>query len=158
MSKSQSHGKCQAYLLGGVVTAVFFIFIFAVLLLFAPVPSSYLYLEIFFLLPLSPLFAVWLYFLFKAVVPITGGMPGKGSRQWFLSYLFALSILIYLIGVAVILDLLFPFVDKDYTEMIFPSTITAVTLFIVLRIPKVNRFMWRVFEPDQKKNGASAES
>jgi hypothetical protein len=108
-------------------------------------------LEVFFLLPLSPLFVVWLYFLFKAIVPITGGMPGKGFKQWFYSYIFALSFLLYFVGMAFTLSVLFPKLDMYYAQMIIPSVTTAITFSIVVRIPRVNRFMWKVFGTDEER-------
>lgn len=152
MSSSTSRQRIHAWILGGAVTAIFFTFLISVLIFVAPRGASFLYLEVYYFLPISPLFAVWLYFLFRAIVPITGGMPGKGFRQWFYAYLFALSALIYLIAVTFTLDFLFPQTERYYTENIFPWAIVAVTLYIVSRIPRVNRFMWKVFGEDKKVN------
>jgi len=150
MSSSTSRQRIRAWILGGAITAVFFAFLISVLLFAAPRGSSYLYLETFYILPISPLFAVWLYFLFRAIVPITGGMPGKGFKKWFYSYLLLLMALLYLIGVTATLVFLFPSADRDYTERIVPPAILVLTLFLVFRIPRVNRFMWRVFGENTK--------
>jgi len=132
------------------MTAVFFAFVFVVLILFAPPAASFLDLEVFFLLPLSPLFVVWLYFLFRAIVPLTGGMPGTGFKKWFYGYLLLLLVFLYTVALTVVLNFLFPLGDKDYTERIFPPAIMVFTLFVVFRIPRINKFLWKVFGSDQK--------
>jgi len=137
----------RSYFLAGVVTLAFFLSVLAYMILLVPKEASFLGMWVY-LLPLSPIGVVWLYFLFKALIPVTGGMPGKGFKQWFLGYLFLLFIWIYLAGVAFALDLIFPASDRYFTEMIVPSFITAITLFALSLNHKFTKFMKRLFETE----------
>ncbi len=154
--KKDQKSVLKGYLLGSIVTGIFFGFLIAYLILLTPRNASFLARWIF-LLPISPFSIVWLYFLFRALVPVTDGMPGKGFKQWLYGYFLLLSVLLYIIGTAFVLDLLLPTFDRDFTEMIFPMFILAATLFVLLRIPRVNRFMWRVWGTEEERREHDAK-
>lgn len=108
-------------------------------------PLGYLRILIF-LLPLSPLFAVWLYFMYRALIPVTGGMPARGFKQWALAYVWGLAILLYWALWAFVLDLTVPSLDVEYREAIVPLFILIITQLILAKSIRYQLFMKRLFQ------------
>ena len=96
----------------------------------------------------TALFIPIMYVFFRALVPVTGGMPLKGFRQWALCYPFLVGYFLTWAILALIFDTYLPFLDRSDRETTLPIlTQTAVVLLVSLtrlRYP-FNRFINRVF-------------
>jgi len=89
---------------------------------------------------------VCLYFVYKALIPVTGGMPAKGFRQWVLAYAWGISLLLYWAVWALILDMVIPSIDIEYREVIIPLFILTITQLILAKSTKYQQFMKRIFQ------------
>jgi len=118
----QSRGYIAAFL----VSLPFWAAIVLVILVLAQrgVCLSFLSWLFFVGFPLSPLFVVWLYFLYKALIPVTGGMPARGFKQWALAYGWGIALLLYWALWAFIFDMTVPSIDTESREFFLPLVIS----------------------------------
>jgi hypothetical protein len=97
-------------------------------------------------LPISPLFVICLYFMYKALIPVTSRMPAKGFRQWALGYFWGISLLLYWALWAFMLDTVIPSIDIEYREVIVPLFVLAATQLVLARSTRFQQFMKRIFQ------------
>lgn len=151
--KSQQVSHLKSYTIAFLVSLLFLGGIISILIIFIRldlIPQGYLPL-ILLTLPLTPLFVMWLYFLYRALIPITGGMPAKGFKQWALAYSLVLYFLLYWALWAFIFDMTIPSIDYEYREAILPLVVFIVTQLALQRSTRYRQFMNRIFKTSNSK-------
>jgi hypothetical protein len=97
---------------------------------------------------ISPLFIIWLYAMYRALVPVTEGMPLRGFKQWALIYPFIAGYGLSWVFLALFFDTYVPFLSREDREIFLPilamSTITIILSVTRLRYP-LARFLNKVF-------------
>lgn len=157
MTEGKEHRffRLKTYAFASLVTLLFFSVVIWSVVIFLPrggAAPSYL-LVLFLFLPLTPLFLIWLYALYRALIPVTGGMPAKGFRQWALAYIYALGLLLYWALWALVLDIAIPSIDMEYREAIFPLLILAATQLILTKSTRYRQLISRAFRTETPKAG-----
>jgi hypothetical protein len=150
----EQRSRLKSYVIAFLVTLLFWSAIYGIIIIVARfhlIPTGFLFSLLLFFLPLSPFFIVWLYFMYKALVPVTGGMPAKGFRQWALAYAWGLGLLLYWGLWAFIFDMTIPFLEVDYREAILPLIILIVTQLLLARSARYQQFMNRIFKTNGGK-------
>ena len=113
----------------------------------------YITLTLYFLL-FSPLFIVFGYVLYRALAPVTGGMPFKRVKQWILLYPLLVGFGIFWALLSVIFEAFIPGLPREDSETTLPIlTIAGVVVLISvtrLRYP-VARFINKLFGMEQAK-------
>ncbi len=152
--KNEQHrSHDRAYVIAFVVSLVFWLPVVGLILFAARlhlIGQGFLNYSLFFL-PLSPLMFVWLHFLFKALIPITGGMPVKGFRQYVLVYAWFLILWLYWVTWAIVFDITVPSLGINDRQFFLPLIILAVTQVILSRNTKYIAFLNRIFRIEQDK-------
>jgi hypothetical protein len=124
--------------------------IFLALLLIPMNVPHYLSVVLFFLL-FSPVFIVFSYLLYRALVPVTGGMPLKGVKPWLLLYPFVVGFGFFWAFLSFIFETFAPTLSPEDRQITLPiliiSAITIVLCTTRLRYP-IARFINRLFETE----------
>jgi hypothetical protein len=89
--------------------------------------------------------------MYKALIPVTGGMPAKGFKQWALAYSLCLYFFVYWALWAFIFDITIPSMDYEYREAILPLVIFIVTQLLLARSARYQQFMNRIFKTNGGK-------
>jgi hypothetical protein len=90
--------------------------------------------------------------MYKALIPLTGGMPAKGFKQWALAYSLCLYFFVYWALWAFIFDMTIPSIDYEYREAILPLVIFIVTQLLLARSARYQQFMNRIFKQEAVKS------
>ena len=125
--------RTNAYILAFLVTLAFFGALSFLFIVLAQRHVSFISGVLIISLVLGPLFVVWLFLMFKFLIPVTEGMPLKGFRQWAPLYLISVGFGLFWATLSFIFDTCLPFLARDDREITLPILVMlGVTLSLTL--------------------------
>jgi hypothetical protein len=148
MTKKRFSSQTKSYLLAFFATLLCFSFIVGLGVYLAQRGASFISSLLILSILINPLVIIWLYVMYRTLIPVTEGMPLTGFKQWALIYLFIAGYGLTWVFLASFFNTYLPFLSREDREIFLPilitSTITIILSVTGLRNP-VARFLNRVF-------------
>lgn len=153
--------RTKAYILTFLVSLPFMGSLVFLLLSLAQMHVSFILMVLILSLAFGPLFIVWLFLMSRFLVPVTGGMPIKGLRQWAPLYLFIAGFGLFWATLTFVFDTYLPFLDREARE-------TTLPVLVILGVPlcstltrlrfKVADFINKLFGTEPVENSDKNEN
>lgn len=149
MTESKATSHIKSYLIAFFASlAILATSLLAIFQIIIPLSlSSYVFILVCGLL-ISPSIVIWLYIMYRTLVPITGDMPLKSFKQWFLLWPFIVGFITFWALLTFLFETFTPTLPSDYRKAYLPiliiATITVIVSITRLRYP-VARFLNKVF-------------